>query len=133
AWLGGAPDDAHQPDPGVGQVLAIVPRIQDCPEGAPRTCEPTDLDNLSGFAKYNPAGYFLSFRSTPEFFSRVNAAERPEVTRLCTETLWCIDDLAAPERHARYRRLLEVGATMFLTDKPEDMVAFMRGELEETR
>lgn len=133
AWLSGALDAAHQPEPEVGRVLAIVPRIQDCPEGASRTCEPSDLEDLMGFARYNPAGYFLSFGSTPEFFSRVNAAERPEGTRLSTETLWGIDSLPAPERHARYRQLLEGGATMFLTDKPEDMVAFMRRELEETR
>src|SRR5690606_22566270 len=30
AWVTGSPDDPKQPDPSVGEVLAIVARIQDC-------------------------------------------------------------------------------------------------------
>lgn len=126
AWVTGSPDDADQPDPSVGEVLAIVPRIQDCPEGAPASCRPNDLADLMGFARYNPAGYFLWYRTTPEFFAAFNAAPRPPGTRLITETLWEIDSLPAPQRHAEYRRLLDAGVTMFLTDRPEDMVAFMK-------
>ena len=130
AWVTGAPEDGHQPDPVVGETLAIVARIQGCAEGAPASCRPNGLDDLMGFAKYKPVGYFLWYRSTPEFFAAFNAAERPQGTRLSTETLWEIDNLPMPERHAGYRRLLAAGATMFLTDRPEDMVAFMHRELE---
>lgn len=129
AWLTGSPDDAHQPDTRVGDVLAIVPRIQDCPDGAPETCRPSDLKDVMGFAKYNPAGYFLWYRSTPEFFAAFNATRRPEGSRLTTETLWKIDNLSMPQRHAEYRRLLDAGATMFLTDKPVEIVEFMDREL----
>lgn len=133
AWVTGSPDDSRQPDAAVGDVLAIVPRIQDCPEGAPETCRPSDLKDLMGFAKYNPAGYFLWYRSTPEFFAAFNATKRPEGSRLATETLWEIDHLPLPQRHAEYRRLLDAGASMFLTDKPQDMVGFMDRELEGRR
>lgn len=131
AWVTGSPDDPKQPDPAVADVLAIVPRIQDCPEGAPETCRPSDLGDLMGFAKYKPAGYFLWYRSTPEFFAAFNATRRPEGTRLTTETLWQIDNMPMGQRHAEYRRLLDAGATMFLTDKPEEIVAFMNRELKE--
>lgn len=130
AWLSGSPDREGQPDPLVGKVLAIVPRIQDCPAGAPASCRPNDLADLMGFARYNPAGYFLWYRATPEFFAEFNAAPRPPGTRLTTETLWEIDSLPRDERHAQYRRLLDAGATVFLTDRPEDMVAFMKQEGE---
>lgn len=132
AWVTGSPDAADQPDPEVGATLAVVARIQDCPDGAPASCRPNDMTDLMGFARYNPVGYFLWFRSTPEFFAAFNAAERPEGTRLSTETLWEIDNLPTPERHARYRGLLEAGATMFLTDKPDDMVNFLHRELEQS-
>lgn len=130
AWITGSPDDAHQPPAQIGDVLAIVPRIQDCPHGAPATCKPNDLGDLMGFARYNPAGYFLWYQSTPEFFAQFNAARRPDGTRLATETLWKIDSLPTPQRHAEYRRLLDAGASMFLTDKPRDMAAFMNREPE---
>lgn len=128
AWVTGSPSDARQPDPSVGEVLAIVPRVQDCPPGAPASCKPNDLGDLMGFARYNPAGYFLWYRSTPEFIRAFNAAPRPPGTRLTTETLWKIDNLPRAERLAGYRALLDAGASLFLTDKPEEMVAFLRGE-----
>jgi glycerophosphoryl diester phosphodiesterase len=130
AWVTGSPDDSRQPDAGVADALAIVPRIQDCPADAPATCRPSDLGQLMGFAKYNPAGYFLWYRSTPEYFAAFNAAKRPEGTRLTTETLWEIDSLPLAQRHAEYRRLLDAGATLFLTDKPSDMVDFLGRERE---
>lgn len=133
AWLTGSPDDARQPDVKVGEVLAIVPRIQNCPQNAPETCRPSDMKDVMGFARYNPAGYFLDYRSTPEFFAAFNATRRPDGSRLTTETLWQIDSLPAPQRHAAYRRLLDAGATMFLTDKPVDMVEFMDRELGDRR
>ena len=126
AWVTGAPGDAHQPDPALGEVLAIVPRIQDCPEGAPASCRPNDLADLMGFAKYNPAGYFLWYKATPEYFAAFSAAERPPGTRLTTETLWQIDSLPREQRHERYQRLLDAGVTSFLTDKPAELVAFLR-------
>lgn len=128
AWVTGSPGDAHQPDPSVGESLAIVARIQDCPEGSPASCRPNDLSDLMGFAPYNPAGYFLWYRATPEFFAAFNAAKRPPGTRLTTETLWEIDSLPTAQRHAQYRRLLDAGATLFLTDRPEDIVTFMRNQ-----
>lgn len=133
AWVTGSPEDGHQPDPADVRALAIVARIQDCPEGAPATCRPNDMRDLMGFARYNPVGYFLWYRSTPEFFAAFNAAERPPGTRLSTETLWEIDNLPAPQRHAEYRRLLDAGATMFLTDKPGDLVDFLDREMEESQ
>ncbi|KGO99894.1 glycerophosphodiester phosphodiesterase family protein [Novilysobacter defluvii] len=133
AWVTGSPEDSHQPDPGDVRALAIMARIQDCPEGAPATCRPNDMRDLMGFARYDPAGYFLWYRSTPEFFAAFNAAERPPGTRLSTETLWEIDNLPPAQRHAEYRRLLDAGATMFLTDKPRDLVSFLQREKEESR
>lgn len=133
AWVTGSPADSHQPDPADVRSLAIVARIQGCPEGAPASCRPNDMRDLMGFARYNPAGYFLWYRSTPEFFAAFNAAERPPGTRLSTETLWEIDNLPPAQRHAEYRRLLDAGATMFLTDKPEDLVAFLDRKTEESR
>lgn len=128
AWVTGRPGDGHQPDPADVRALAIVPRIQACPEGAAASCRSSDLADLAGFARYNPAGYFLWYRATPEYFDAFNAAPRPPGTRLTTETLWGIDSLPTPQRHAGYRRLLAAGATLFLTDKPEDLVAFLQHE-----
>ena len=126
AWVTGAPSDAHQPDRSVGEALAIVARIQDCPEGAPSSCRPNDLNDLMGFAKYNPAGFFLWYRATPDYFDAFNAAAKPAGTRLTTETLWEIDSLPMAQRHAQYQRLLDAGASLFLTDRPEDLVAYLR-------
>ena len=128
AWLNGDPDGAHQPDPADVRALAIVPRIQGCAEGAPASCRPSDMGDLMGFARYHPAGYFLWFRATPEYFEAFNAAPRPQGTRLSTETLWAIDSLPTAQRHAEFRRLIQAGATMFLTDKPEDLVGFLESE-----
>jgi len=134
AWVAGSPDDPKQPAASVGDVLAIVARIQECPEDAPASCRSSDLEqDLMGFAKYNPAGYFLWYRATPEYFAAFNASKRPEGSRLKTETLWEIDSMPLPQRHAEYRRLLDAGATMFLTDKPVDMVQFLERELGERR
>lgn len=126
AWITGAPDDAGQIDPEIGDTLALIPRIQDCPEGSPADCRPNSLDDLMGFARFRPAGYFLWYLSTPEFYRRFNAARRPPGTRLATETLWITDNLPAPERHARYRALRDAGVTMFLTDRPAELAAFLR-------
>jgi glycerophosphoryl diester phosphodiesterase len=133
AWVTGSPDDPHQPDVEIGDVLAIVPRIQDCPSGAPENCRPSDLKDVMGFARYNPAAYFLWYRSTPEFFAAFNATERPQGSRLMAETLWQIDSLPMPQRHAGYRRLLDAGATLLLTDKPVDLVEFLNRELGDRR
>ena len=54
-------------------------------------------------------------------------------TRITTETLWQIDNLPPAQRHAEYRRLLDAGATVFLTDKPVDVVEFLNRELEGRR
>lgn len=132
AWVTGAADEAHQPDPSVSDALAIVARIQDCPEGAPGSCRPNDLDDLMGFAKYNPAGFFLWYQATPEYFAAFNAARKPAGTRLTTETLWVIDSLPKAERHQGYQRLLDAGASLFLTDKPEDLVDFLRTQRSAT-
>jgi len=125
AWVTGSPDDAHQPDPADVRSLAIVARIQDCPEGAPASCRANDMQDLMGFARYDPVGYFLWYRATPEFFDAFNAAQRPQGTRLTTETLWEIDNLPTAQWHAEIRRLLDAGATMFLTDRPGEMVEFL--------
>lgn len=123
AWLTGRPGDVHQPAPALGEVLAFVPRIQGCAEGAPASCRGNSADDLMDFAAYNVAGYFLWYQTTPEEYARFLAAPRPAGTRLTTETLWEIDNLPAAERLAGYRRLRDAGATLFLTDHPEDMVA----------
>jgi len=123
AWLTGRPGDAHQPDPALGEVLAFVPRIQGCAHGAPASCRGNSADDLMDFARYDVAGYFLWYRTTPEEYARFLAAPRPAGTRLTTETLWEIDNLPRSERLAEYRRLRDAGATLFLTDHPEDMVA----------
>ena len=123
AWLTGRPGDAHQPDPALGEVLAFVPRIQGCAEGAPASCRGNSADDLMDFARYNVAGYFLWYRTTPQEYARFVAAPRPNGIRLTTETLWEIDNLPRSERLAEYRRLRDAGATLFLTDHPEDMVA----------
>ncbi|MCL7715467.1 glycerophosphodiester phosphodiesterase family protein [Stenotrophomonas mori] len=128
AWISGAPAAAHQPDPRVGEVLAIIPRIQECPPSEHPACRSGALDDLEGFAAYRPAGYFLWYRSTPAFFQRFNAAARVPETRVATETLWEIDNLPTPQRHARYRELRALGATLFLTDKPADMARVLRGQ-----
>ena len=126
AWLTGRPGDEHQPDPALGQVLAFVPRIQGCaPDASPR-CRGNSADDLMDFAAYNVAGYFLWYRTTPEEYARFQAAPRPAGTRITTETLWEIDNLPRAQRLAEYRRLREAGATLFLTDHPEDMVAAFR-------
>lgn len=133
AWLTGRADDPHQPDPSVRDAMAIVVRIQDCPEGSPANCRPNGMQDLMGFAKYDVAGYFLWYKSTPEDYAAFNAARRPTGTRLTTETLWQIDSLPQPERHAEYRRLLDAGATLFLTDRPVELVNYLDQTLENRR
>lgn len=44
-----------------------------------------------------------------------------------------VDNLPAPQHHARSRRLLDSGASMFLTDMPGDVTASMGRELESGR
>src|SRR5690606_41752055 len=47
AWLTGRADDPHQPDPSVRDAMAIVVRIQDCPEGSPANCRPNEIGRAS--------------------------------------------------------------------------------------
>lgn len=126
AWISGRPDDPDQVDPALGEVLALVPRIQACGEGSPANCRPNSPADLMGFARFRPAGYFLWYRATPADFRAFQATPRPPGTRLTTETLWTVDNLPRPERQARYRELRELGADMFLTDRPAELAAFLR-------
>lgn len=123
-WITGLPGNPAHPDPGLGKVLGVVPRIQECPPAAGAGCKAAPLETMGGFAAYDPPGYFLWFRSTPEFLAGFHTTPRAAGARLMTETLWEIDNLPTPQRHKRYSELLEQGASYFITDKPADMAAY---------
>jgi hypothetical protein len=125
-WVTGKPGDATHPDPKLADVLGVVPRIQECPPSRGPGCKSAPLDTMTGFAPYNPPGYFLWFLTTEEEFKRFKVTPRAPGARLMTETLWDIDNLPTPQRHAHHRRLKELGASYFITDKPADMAAFFR-------
>lgn len=125
AWLRGTPDDAAQPPASVGRVIALMPVIVDCAPGA-TACRSALPEALGAYARFRPAGYFLTYRASRNFLGRVSAADRPAGARIATETLGRIDSESRAVRHAEWRALLDLGVTMILTDHPRDLADFLR-------
>lgn len=84
-------------------------------------------------AKYKPAAYTVVFLNLP-FFEEGVPAIRKSGARAWAEPFWGAtaggysDALAMLDPDANWGRLIEAGATVFLTDRPESLAFYLAGK-----
>lgn len=83
--------------------------------------------------KYRPAAYTAVFVNLP-FMEEGVAAVRASGARVWAEPFWGAtaggysDELAMLDPDANWGRLLDAGATAFLTDRPESLAIYLAGK-----
>lgn len=122
AWVRGSAAEAkEQVDPALGKIIAIVSIVEECGPGSAPLCRPVALSTLQDFAPFQPAGYFFNAKASVDLIRRAKAAPRVTGTRLAGESLWTIDSEIAEVRHAKWRELIDIGVSMILTDRPQEL------------
>ena len=83
--------------------------------------------------QYNPAAYTVVFLNLP-YFEEGAAAVKASGARVWAEPFWGAtaggysDELAMLDPDANWGRLLDAGATVFLTDRPESLAVYLAGK-----
>lgn len=83
--------------------------------------------------RYNPAAYTVVFLNLP-YLEEGAAAVKASGARVWAEPFWGAtaggysDELAMLDPDANWGRLLDAGATVFLTDRPESLAVYLAGK-----
>jgi hypothetical protein len=56
----------------------------------------------------------------------VASVDRPAGTRIFVETLNAVDQLPQAERRAEWRKLIDMGVSVIMTDHAADLIDFLR-------
>lgn len=125
-WTPGPPDEdalARSPLPGA---IGLIPTINECNSHHPAPCWSAPVQSFSQFAPYRPVALFFDWMTSRDFIRQAAAVERPAGSRIFVETLNAVDRLPQAERRAEWRRLIDMGVTVIMTDQPADLVDFLR-------
>lgn len=125
-WVTAGPDDPSLRNSPLRGSIGIIPTINDCSLGYPAPCWPSHINSLESYAPINPVAFFLDFRQSHDFVREISGTPRPAGTRIFVETLNNVDKLSSDRRRAAWRRLIEAGVSIIMTDQPGDLIEFMR-------
>jgi glycerophosphoryl diester phosphodiesterase len=107
-------------------VIGLIPTINECGAQYPEPCMTAPIESLQGYSQIHPVAFFLDFRQSHAFIQAVSRAKRPAGTRIFTETLSGVDDLPMESRHAEWRSLLDMGVSVIMTNRPGDLIDFLK-------
>jgi len=125
-WVTAAPDDPQLLRSPLKGAIGIIPTINECGPQYPQPCWTQPIRSLRAFGPIRPVAFFLDFRQTHSFISAVSNSKRPAGSRIFVETLNNIDVLPRDERHAEWRRLIDMGVSIIMTNEPGDLIDFLK-------
>jgi glycerophosphoryl diester phosphodiesterase len=125
-WVPGNPgDDSLAQSPLLG-AIGLIPTINECSSHHPPPCWSAQVLSLTQFARYRPVGFFLDWMTSRAFIRQVASIDRPAGSRIFVETLNAVDQLPQVERRAEWRKLIDMGVSVIMTDHPADLIDFLR-------
>lgn len=126
AWIGSRPADAQLANSPMRGSIGLIPIIAECRVPGANPCWSRPVGSLASYALYQPVAFFISHENSHEFIREVAAAERPAGSRIFVSSLWRVDELPRDARRAEWRRLIDLGANIIMTDYPADLIDFLR-------
>jgi glycerophosphoryl diester phosphodiesterase len=125
-WVSGNPgDDSLAQSPLLG-AIGLIPTINECSCHHPPPCWSAPVPSLSQFAPYRPVAFFFDWMTSRDFIRQVASVDRPAGTRIFVETLNAVDQLPQVERRAEWRKLIDMGVSVIMTDHAADLIDFLR-------
>lgn len=125
SWVSGRADDARLAASPLRGVVRMIPIIGACGGTPDAPCRP---NAPADYAFLRPAGFYVipeeSVSGAPAlaFIGDAAAAERPEGAWIMASTLFEADMLPRAERRAVWRRLIDRGVGLIMTDRPADLI-----------
>lgn len=89
-------------------------------------CKPQLPAPLADYARFSPVAYEVVFFGNREFLRAVLAQPRAENTRVWVNSLGKDDERALLDPDAAWGGLIDMGASMIQTDRPEELLAYLR-------
>ena len=125
-WVSGNPGvDSLAQSPLLG-AIGLIPTINECSSHHPPPCWSAPVQSLSQFAPYRPVAFFFDWMTSRDFIRQVASVDRPAGTRIFVETLNAVDQLPQAERRAEWRKLIDMGVSVIMTDHAADLIDFLR-------
>jgi len=125
-WVTLAADDPKLLASPLRGAIGIIPTINECGPQYPQQCLTQPVGSLEAYGAVHPAAFFLDFRQSHAFIQSVSDAKRPAGARIFVETLNDVDVLPIEQRHAEWRRLIDMGVSIIMTNEPGDLIAFLK-------
>lgn len=124
-WVSGKADDERLVRSPLRGVVGMIPVVGECadPAGSPCRASP-----IADYAPIQPAGFYVIpeaiISSAPAlvFVGNAVAGRRPEGAWIMASTLFQVDILPREERRAIWRRLIDLGVDLIMTDHPGDLI-----------
>jgi glycerophosphoryl diester phosphodiesterase len=128
-WVPGIPgDDSLARSPLLG-AIGLIPTINECSSYHPPPCWSAPVRSLSQFAPYRPVAFFFDWMTSRAFIRQVASIDRPARTRIFVETLNAVDQLPQAERRTEWRKLIDMGVSVIMTDHAADLIDFLRSNV----
>jgi glycerophosphoryl diester phosphodiesterase len=125
-WVPGDPgEDSLAQSPLLG-AIGLIPTINECSSYHPPPCWSAPVQSLSQFARYRPVAFFFDWMTSRAFIRQVASIDRPAGTRIFVETLNAVDQLPQAERRAEWRKLIDMGVSVIMTDHAADLIDLLR-------
>jgi glycerophosphoryl diester phosphodiesterase len=125
-WVSGNPgDDSLARSPLLGAV-GLIPTINECSSHHPPPCWSMPIKSLFQFAPYRPVAFFFDWMTSRDFIRQAASIQRPAGARIFVETLNAVDQLPQAERRTEWRKLIDMGVSVIMTDHVADLIDFLR-------
>jgi len=124
-WVPGNPGDNSLAQSDLLGAIGLIPTIDECSSHHPPPCWSAPVQSLSQFAPYRPVAFFFDWMTSRAFIRQVASIHRPAGTRIFVETLNAVDQLPQEERRAEWRRLIDMGVSVIMTDHVADLIEFL--------
>jgi len=125
-WVPGDPGDASLARSPLLGAIGLIPTINECSSHHAPPCWTAPVKSLSQFAPYHPVAFFFDWMTSRDFIRQVASVDRPAGTRIFVETLNAVDDLPQAERRAEWRRLINMGVSVIMTNHVADLIDFLQ-------
>lgn len=133
-WVGHKPDSSALASSPMLGTLGLIPIIKECSDRPSDGCWTSPVVSLSDYEPYQPSGFYaipsgrVSTDNAHRFFSSVAAASRSKGSKIMASTLFDLDTLPLPELQEKWRELVESGVEIIMTDRPAELIDFLREE-----
>lgn len=112
--------------------MGLIPILTNCDADLNQECVANKKRDLSAIQRLRPSGYYVIPKSGitsvhgREFLENVASANSGTKSRTMVSTLFNLDKLPLSELEKEWQKLIDLGADMIMTDRPKELLDFLR-------